>query len=192
VKWRLLINYGFYYLLLTWVYGGDWWLQAEILVLLVFLGGLEWHLKPVWDLNERVKKGIVSLQQYLRIGYSPLRAYEKALEEIPMTHSRFKENLNQVMDHKSRIFEVIQGERGFNHQSFQRELSMILRRIRWKEEIHSIHRRNMWEVELMRYLPLIILGFITEVRVLEPLVKGLSVFMVFLAQGTSLYIVYHS
>jgi len=124
------------------------------------------------------------------VGYSPVRAYEKALEEIPSNHQQFKESLDRVLDQISHVYVVIQGTREYNHESLQRELAMTLTRIRWREEIWGIHRKNMWEVELMRYLPLIILGTITEVHALDPLVKGLSLFMIFLAQGMSLYIIY--
>jgi len=190
MRWQACINYGFYYLLLSWVYGWRPWIQLEILLLLMALLFIEWRLKPVWHLKEGVKKGLISFSQYLRVGYSPLRAYEKALEEIPSNHRQFKESLDRVLDQRSHFYEVIQGTRAYNHESLQRELAMILRRIRWQEEIWGIHRKNMWEVELMRYLPLVILGTITEVHALDPMVKGISLFMIFLAQGMSLFIIY--
>ncbi|MEA3422455.1 MAG: hypothetical protein U9Q80_01400 [Bacillota bacterium] len=179
-----------YYILLILVYGKNIILLSEILLFTVFMILLELKFADKRKNDATyIRSCLEILDQYLRIGFSPSKAYEKMLITQETSHIVFKNVINDTSYHASKILEFLKEDFAFNYKVFKKQTYIVLREIESYESMKIIYRKNLFEVETMKHLPLIILLLILKNQDCNTVVYSISLILLFVVNVFNLYFI---
>ena len=133
-----------YFILLLLVYGRNTILFFEIVIFitLTIVFEAKYNIKKN-NKTVYVKNCLEVLDQYLRIGFSPNRAYEKMLITQETNHMMFKNAIIDTSHHGDKILEFLKENFTFNYRVFKKQTYIILKEIESYESMRIIYRKNL-------------------------------------------------
>ncbi len=187
---RIILTNLPYYILLVLVYGKNIILLFEISLFIALMILLE--LKFIDKKNNNtiyIRSCLEILDQYLRIGFFPNKAYEKMLITQETNHITFKNAINNTSYHTDKILEFLKEDFTFNYRVFKKQTYIVLKEIESYESMKIIYRKNLFQVEIMKHLPLVILLLILKNQDYNIVVYSISLILLFVVNVFNLYFI---
>lgn len=184
----LLINI-FYFLLLIFVYFNGYVAVIEICIFIFITMYMEVELlKLNFENKNLLRNYLETLDQYLRIGYAPLKAYEKMLEDNKIDDGKLKGFLGKTLNYCGEIDpqEFIMGDE-FNYKIFKKRMNIIIKEIIFKDSIHELLKKSVFQFQIMKILPLIIEIILIDKTEQSIIVNSISLFLLLVANIISYF-----
>ncbi len=177
---RIILTNLPYYILLVLVYGRNLFLLIEVSLFVVFMILLELKFTNKRKYNVTyIRNCLEILDQYLRIGFSPNKAYEKMLSTQETNHIEFKNAFSNTSYHADKILEFLKENFTFNYRVFKKQTYIVLKEIESYETMKIMYRKNLFQVEIMKYLPLVILLIILKNHDFNAVIYTISLILLF-------------
>lgn len=177
---KIIFKNIIYIIFLFLIYGKNFILDIEILVtngIIFFLEMMQ--SENINEINEFVKNSLEIFDQNLRIGMTPSIAYEKMLKTQEIDHAYFKKSVQMVSKHAFVILDFIKSDFSFNYRVFKKQSYMIIKEIETDEAIRKIYRKNIMQIEIMKFLPLLMLVLLLKEQNCDLTTCSISLWLIF-------------
>jgi len=184
----LLINI-FYFLLLILVYFNGYIVAIEICIFIFITMYMEVELlKLNFENKNLLRNYLETLDQYLRIGYAPSKAYIKMLEDNKIDDDKLKGFLEKTLNYCGEINpqEFIIGNE-FSYKVFKKRMNIIIKEIVYKESIHELLKKSIFQFQIMKILPLIIEIILVSKAEQSTVINSVSLFLLLIANIISYF-----
>jgi hypothetical protein len=179
-----------YFILVGLVYMKSEWMILECALFYIITIMMECRLKGYDDLEaHHTIDLLIELDEKLRIGDSPGFAYRELIKKYDLESIIFEKEIAGLSRYAWMLEEHLKKELDFDYEVFHRVLHLLMEEQQWKSKIMTLLNRSWIQLEIMKFLPLVIELTMAKNMSFEIKIYSLSLILLILANGIS-YMMY--